>query len=376
MYALTLACALFAGAAWLRPEAAGGGDVVVTRDRATARRALVVRAAEADGLAVLPSVGVPAVSSLLPPSPPPPPPPPPCAPPAQLPPPLPPRPPGSPRIAVAITTSHRPLLFRRAMLSFRTRCLDCQARVDTWFAVDDGSSPEELAEMQAAVPGLTWIVKPAGERGHPTSLNAVLNATRDYDYTVFLEDDFFFVKDEDFVTRALAVLDTNATIGQVVFNARYALTTTSFEKNELVGGEEVRDAATGQVAHIIHEFAGPAGSPEWQAFFQRPGHGGKVANVHWPHFSLHSGVWRMAAMRANGPFQLEPGFEYVYGLRWMEKGFKTAFLPGVYSVHLGKPVNGAVKDDALDAMYAGYGLRHTANGTVSAYDLNGAIRRK
>ena len=82
--------------------------------------------------------------------------------------------------------------------------------------------------MQAAVPGLTWIVKPTGERGHPTSLNAVLNATRDYDYTVFLEDDFFFVKDEDFVTRALAVLDTNATIGQVVFNARYALTTTSF----------------------------------------------------------------------------------------------------------------------------------------------------
>ena len=84
----------------------------------------------------------------------------------------------------------------------------------------------------------------------------------------------------------------------------------------------------------------------------------------------------MEAMRANGPFQLEPGFEHVYGLRWMEKGFKTAFLPDVYSVHLGKPVNGAVKDDVLDAMYAGYGLRHTANATVSAYDLNGAIRRR
>ena len=287
-----------------------------------------------------------------------------------------PRRPDEPRIAAAITTSRRPLLFRRAMLSFRTRCLDCLSRVDQWFAVDDGSSPEELAEMQDAVPGLTWIAKPAGERGHPTSLNAVLNATREFDYTVFLEDDFFFVKDEDFVTKALAVLDSNATIGQVVFNARYALTTTEHDKAELVGGDEVRDPTSGRVTHIIHEFAGPAGSPEWQAFFNRPGNGGKVANVHWPHFSLHSGVWRMAAMRTNGPFQLESGFEYVYGLRWMEKGFKTAFFPGVYSVHLGKPVNGAVKDDALDAMYAGYGLRHTANGTVSAYDLNGAIRRR
>ena len=89
----------------------------------------------------------------------------------------------------------------------------------------------------------------------------------------------FFVKDEDFVTKALAVLDTNAAIGQVVFNARYALTTTSFEENELVSGEEVRDPATDRVTHIVHEFAGPAGSPEWQAFSQRPGNGGKVAIV-------------------------------------------------------------------------------------------------
>ena len=85
-----------------------------------------------------------------------------------------PRRPDEPRIAVAITTSRRPLLLRRAMLSFRTRCLDCLGRVDEWFAVDDGSSPEELAEMKAAVPGLTWISKPIGVRGHPSSLNALL----------------------------------------------------------------------------------------------------------------------------------------------------------------------------------------------------------
>jgi len=53
-----------------------------------------------------------------------------------------------PRIAVAITTSRRSLLFRRAMLSFRTLCLDCLSRVDEWFAVDDGSTPEELADMR------------------------------------------------------------------------------------------------------------------------------------------------------------------------------------------------------------------------------------
>lgn len=70
-----------------------------------------------------------------------------------------PRRPDEPRIAAAITTSRRPLLFRRAMLSFRMRCLDCSGRIDAWFAVDDGSSPEQLAETQAAVPGLTWGFK-------------------------------------------------------------------------------------------------------------------------------------------------------------------------------------------------------------------------
>jgi len=285
-----------------------------------------------------------------------------------------PRRPDEPRIAVAITTSRRPLLFRRAMLSFRTRCLDCLSRVDEWFAVDDGSTPEELAEMQAAVPGLTWISKPIVARGHPCSLNALLNAVRSFDYVVFLEDDFFFVKDEDFVAKALAVLESDTTIGQVVFNARYALTTTSTETGELVGGKEIRDRSAGKVTHIVHEYAGPAGSPTWEAFFQRPGNGGKVANVHWPHFSLHSGMWRMDAMRANGAFQSESGFEFAYGLRWMEKGFRTAFLPDVYSVHLGKPVNGAIRNEDLDGMYQGYGLKHSVNATVSAYDLNGAIR--
>jgi hypothetical protein len=284
-----------------------------------------------------------------------------------------PRRPGEPRIAAAVTTSRRPLLFRRAMLSLRTRCLDCLAKVDAWFAVDDGSSPEDLAEMRAAVPGLIWVAKGPGVHGHPSSLNALLAAVHDFDYVVFIEDDFFFIKDEDFVSKSLAVLESDATIGQVIFNARCALT--DVDTHKLVGGQEVRDQASGHVTHIMHEFVGPAGSPQWQAFFQRPGHSGKVANVHWPHFSLHSGVWRMAAMRANGDFRLRSGFEYDYGIRWMEKGFKTAFLPDVYSIHLGKPVNGGVETDDLDAMYAKHGLRHTVNGTASAYDLNGAIRK-
>jgi hypothetical protein len=286
-----------------------------------------------------------------------------------------PRRPGEPRIAAAITTSRRPLLFRRAMLSFLMRCLDCIDRVDQWFAVDDGSTPEELAEMRAAVPGLTWVAKPPGAHGHQASLNALLDALDGFDYVAFIEDDFFFVRDEDFVSKSLAVLDVDPSIGQVIFNARYAETTSDQETHDLVGGTEIRDLTTGQVTHILHEYAGPVGSPEWEAFFHQPGHMGKVANVHWPHFSLRNGIWRMSAMRAMGPFTLGPSFEHSHGLRWMEHGFQTAFLPQVYSVHLGKTSSKGFQGDTLDAMYSKYGLRHSHNASTSAYDLNGTIRK-
>ena len=193
-----------------------------------------------------------------------------------------------PRIAAAITTCRRPLLFRRAMLSFRMRCLDCLARVDRWFAVDDGSPPDQLAEMQASVPGLTWVHKAATETGHAGSMNALLRAVRGYDYLIFIEDDFFFVRDEEFVARALRVLAADASLGQVVFNERYALTTNAADRQRVVGGVPVKDASTGQVEYIVHEYVGGLGSPEWKAYFEH--HPGKMGSVHWPHFSLHRWV--------------------------------------------------------------------------------------
>ena len=190
-----------------------------------------------------------------------------------------------PRIAFAITTSRRPLMFRRAVLSFRLRCLDCLERVDQWFVVDDGSSPDQVAIMRAAVPGMTWLTKAEPERGHPGSLNVLLRAVRDYDYVVFVEDDFFFIKDEDLVARSLAVLDDDVSLGQVIFNERYLHTDMAPDRGRTVGGVEHVNATTGDVDYIVHDYKGQVGSPAWSAFFEE--HPGKQGSVHWPHFSLH-----------------------------------------------------------------------------------------
>jgi len=76
-----------------------------------------------------------------------------------------------------------------------------------------------------------------------------------------------------------------------------------------------------------------------------------------------------------GTFEKRDAFEFFYGLRWMKQGYVTAFFPGKYSIHLGKPLpNSSISPEVLDAMYAEQGLRHSVAGTASAYDLNGTIR--
>ena len=280
-----------------------------------------------------------------------------------------------PRIAAALTTSKRPELFRRAYLSFRLRCLECDEMVSQWFAVDDGSSDEQLEAMETVSSDITWLSKYGRNQttGHVSSLNRVLEEVVDhFDYLVFLEDDFFFIQDENYISKALNIFAQNQSIGQVVFNRRYSLTNTEIEDRYQIGGIEVRDPATGNVSYILHEYIGPAGSPEWKAYFEKhPG----IGSVHWPHFSLNSGVWKLKALKEVGRFEKRDEFEFAYGSRWMAKGYVTAFFPGKYSIHLGKPLpNSAISSEVLDAMFAGQGLRHSVAQTASAYDLNGVIR--
>ena len=284
--------------------------------------------------------------------------------------------PAPPRVAVAITASARPDLYRRAVLSLRLRCLDCGTRVAAWFAVDDRSPPAALAAMRAAAPDVHWVSRSPNATGHAASLNALVVAARDYDYVLLLEDDFFFVRDGEYVSRAVAVLQRDASLGQLLFNERYAASDDPATLARVVGGVAVADPATGAPSHIVHEYGGPLDSPAWRAAVARHP-AGTLSHAHWPHFSLNPGLLRVAALGAVGPFDegLGSDFEHAYGARWTAAGYRTAFLHGVAAVHLGRARGargasvGSTSD--ADALYARHGLDHSAARAVSAYDLQG-----
>jgi GT2 family glycosyltransferase len=93
--------------------------------------------------------------------------------------------------------------------------LDCDALINGWYAVDDGSSESELAAMQKWAPELKWINKTDDQAGHVGSINALLQVAAAYDYFVWMEDDWFFMKDEHLITKALDVMRVDNSVAQV-----------------------------------------------------------------------------------------------------------------------------------------------------------------
>lgn len=87
--------------------------------------------------------------------------------------------------------------------------------VDDWYAVDDGSSAEELTEMKAVAPNIKWLNKPTDQAGHVGSINALFKVAAGYDFFVWMEDDWLFVKDGTMLSKALKVFRAEPNVAQV-----------------------------------------------------------------------------------------------------------------------------------------------------------------
>jgi GR25 family glycosyltransferase involved in LPS biosynthesis len=160
-------------------------------------------------------------------------------------------------------------------------------------------------------------------------MNRILDLV-DTPYWFHLEDDWQFVVPDHYVTKLLAVLDADPTIGQVLVNRNYAET---LADAGIVGGF-VRATDDG-LRYRLHGHAA-IDSEEYRAFFaeQPPG---TLANVWWPHYSLRPALVRTEAARDVGRFDPHAEhFELEYAQRWNSRGHQSAFLDAVHCVHIGR----------------------------------------
>jgi len=194
------------------------------------------------------------------------------------------------------------------------------------------------------------------------------------DYLLHLEDDWFFIRDDDFISKALAVMDADSSISQVLINPDYADTDADWEASALL--HDSRHITPDGVPYLLHTFAGLQGSEQHRRHLAQ--HNVQGSNhLHWPGFALRPGLWRMSAIREVGRFEDRSWFEEAYGLKAVQLGFKTAMLAEVSCIHLA-PSAVWLQERAQDisAVYKRHGLRlqYDTRRPLSAYLSNASDR--
>ena len=223
------------------------------------------------------------------------------------------------RIMLSVTTCKRFDLFEQTVNSILKNWLDLD-QVDFFYCVDDNSSDEDRLKMQTQYPFFTYHMKSSTEKGHRESMNIIWNKVIEVKptYWIHMEDDWVYFKKENYIGRAINVLEKyeNINVHQVVFNREYGLMMADIER---VNVSPLGPKEDGIVLHV------------------------KADNVqgpncaYWPHYSLQPSVCRASKIIELGNYDSPNNFfERDYADKYHAAGYQTAFFDSIYSLHIGK----------------------------------------
>ena len=245
---------------------------------------------------------------------------------------------GTASVTLTVTTCRRWELFVRAMDSFISACDDI-ARVARFICIDDGSSASDRAAMAARYPFFEFILKSPEERGHARSMNLLRRAV-DTKYWLHIEDDFQFFERRPFVSEAIAILEHDGSLQQVLFNRAYAELT------------EDRSLDAGELRSL------PDGSRYWAHEYDPSARQGGMSLAWWPHFASRPSLMVTERIFAVGEFNEGPvNLEREFGERFFAQGGRSGFLDTIAARHIGPLVDAR-----------GRGL------LPNAYQLNGQLQ--
>jgi GR25 family glycosyltransferase involved in LPS biosynthesis len=232
----------------------------------------------------------------------------------------------TPIITLTITTCKRLSLFQDTMNSFLNCCLDLDL-IDEWICVDDNSSEEDREKMKELYPFFTFIFKSEKDKGHPQSMNIILNAIKS-PFFFHMEDDWKFFCQKPYLTQCLEVLSQDSQIGQCLLNKNYGETPEHYAEN----GGFYKHTHTG-MTYVIHEYYGT--EEGMKKFVDKYGPCPNCA--YWPHFSFRPSLIRTGVLKRLGEFNtFVSHFEREYAERYIKAGFYSAFLDTIHCMHTGR----------------------------------------
>ena len=217
-----------------------------------------------------------------------------------------------PIITFTITSCKRFDLFEITINSFLNCCEDVK-KIDKWFCVDDNSSIEDREKMKIKYPFFTFYWKTFDEKGHARSMNIIKENVRT-EYIFHMEDDWKFFHRRPYITDCMEVLSSDEKLGQCLVNRNYAET---LDCN--IPGGYPKQTKRG-IRYSIHDYI-PNG----------------IHCSYWPHYSLRPSLLKKHVLTQIGQFNENAShFEMEYSYRYVNNGFKSCFLDGIFSIHIGR----------------------------------------
>lgn len=244
-----------------------------------------------------------------------------------------------PLVTLTITTCKRYDLFEKTINSI-LNCFDIE-NVDEWLLVDDNSSPEDRKKMETLYPFFTFYFKNNTEKGHPQSMNIILNNVKT-PYIFHTEDDWVFFCKDNYIAKLTDIINADFRIGQCLINRNYAETESCID----VKGGYFKMTNSGK-RYYIHEFY--SNEEQKNKFLQK--YGGNVKHsAYWPHFSFRPSLIKVNVLKQIGSFNENVNhFERDYAYRYLNQGFISVFLEGIYSLHTGQLTSERTDETKLNA---------------------------
>lgn len=231
-----------------------------------------------------------------------------------------------PFITFTITSCKRLDLFEKTMNSFINCCKDLDL-ITEWICVDDNSSEEDRNKMKELYPFFKFIFKTKEDKGHPRSMN-IIKRSINSPYFFHMEDDFKFFVEKNYLSECLDVLYDNKKIGQCLINKNY---TETHRDINVLGGEFHK--TNNNLRYYIHEQVET--DEQRKLWYEK--HGNGLSSNYWPHYSFRPSLVKTQILHDVGDFNENIShFEMDYAHRYKNKGYISAFLEGIYCIHIGR----------------------------------------
>jgi GR25 family glycosyltransferase involved in LPS biosynthesis len=240
-------------------------------------------------------------------------------------------------IIITMTTCKRYDLFQQTVNSFLACCKDLEDYIIDWITVDDNSSAIDQEKMKQNYPFMTFIFKDPTQKGHARSMNILREKVLAINpsFIFHLEDDWRFFAPGKWLTKCIAVLESNKQYGQCLLNRAYG---EDVKRGSMIWGGHRRyithpEDPQSKLRYYIHEYAT---STALDRISKKLGEQGLGNSTYWPHFSLRVGITRLEVYKTVGEFnESAEHFEREYANRYRTK-YLTTFLDNVICTHIGR----------------------------------------